>query len=94
MDESSVCRIFNLVFLGLRPALAYKSVLGCPRFKTMAKLLNSRLVASCYLEFLILFCSTVYLNDWYLFLIKLLEWSVCKPGTIPRFVTLPIQEPY
>ena len=83
MDKFSVRQIFNLAVPGLCPALASKPVLGVPQFKTTAKLLNSQLVASCYLKFLILLCSTVHLNYWYLFLIKLLEWSVCKPGTIP-----------
>ena len=76
MDQSSVRRIFNPAVPSLCPALASKSVLGCPQFKTTAKLLNSQLVASCYLEFLILLCSTVYLNYWCLFLTLLLEWSV------------------
>ena len=43
-DKQSVCWIFNPVILGLSPALATKLFLGCPEFKTSARLLNSWLL--------------------------------------------------
>ena len=60
---------------------------GCPKCKTLAKLLNSQLVFSCHLELFILLCSIRNTS----ISLYLLEWSVYKPGTIPWFVTVSMQ---
>ena len=44
----------SLVRVSLRPLAEFN--LGCPKFKSLATLVNSQLVATCQLGFLILLC--------------------------------------